>query len=68
MCVTSHLHALLATGTQQRMETLAIGLLRYDFVLIFDYFCEPLTHERRVDSSQILYQNLRLLSQSLDDY
>ena len=68
MYVTSHGYALSATGTQQRMETQVIGPLCSDFVLIFDYFCEPLTHEKRVDSSQILYQNLRLLSQSLDDY
>ena len=67
MYVTSHGHTLLVTGTQQRMETQAIGPLCYGSVLIFDYFCEPLIRERKVDSFLILYLNLRLLSQSPDD-
>ena len=67
MYVTSHGHALSATGTQQRMETQVIASLCSDFVLIFDCFCEFLTRERKVDSFLILYLNLRLLSQSLDD-
>ena len=67
MYVTSHGHTLLVTGTQQRMETQAIGPLCYGSVLIFDYFYELLTRERKVDSFLILYLNLRLLSQSPDD-
>ena len=67
MYVTSHGYALLAADTQQRMATQAVETLCYCSVLIVDYFCELLTHGRKVDSFQILCQNLRLLSQSLVD-
>ena len=67
MYVTSHGHALSATGTQQRMEIQAIRPLCSDFVLIFDCFYEFLIRERKADSFLILYLNLKLLSQSLDD-